>query len=100
MIDHAQRIRAQHLQALINVDMQELENHAAPLFFMVFVLLAALVLSALATSISNYRNLVAVNDAMAACLSGHTIGMGDADVKCKVNEYKPLVAGLATGSQP
>lgn len=99
MIDHYSRIQAQHQQALENASMEELEKSAAPLLWMVLIVVLALTVSTLANNINefinHYQSLVAVNEA-----NGHAINLGDAQLNCEVREYKKLVSGLAQGDQP
>jgi hypothetical protein len=100
MIDHALRIRALHQQALENAEMEKLEKQAAPLLIAVCLVVLAIIGSAVADKVVAYYDLVEVNKAVVACMNGRTISLGDAELKCDVREYKALVAGLATGSQP
>lgn len=102
--DHCPRIHALHQQALENASMEELEKSAAPLLWMVLIVVLALTISTLANSINevinHYQSLVAVNEATAQCMNGHAINLGDAQLSCEVREYKKLVSGLAQGDQP
>lgn len=97
--DHSPRIHAQHQQALENAVMEDLEKRVAPLLMAVLLVVLAITISALADSVTHYIELDEVNDAMAACINGHAISLGDAELKCSVREYKKLVSGLAQGEQ-
>ena len=104
MIDHAQRILAQQQQAVENAVMEELETCSAPLCWAIGLAVAAVIVVALVNSASafvrHYTGLAEVNDAMAQCMNGHAISLGDAAVlSCKVREYK-LVNSLAQGEKP
>lgn len=102
--DHYPRIRALHQQALDNAEMEKLGKSAEPLMYMTYIVIAVLLAYAATNIVSefidHYRNLVAVNDATVACLNGHTINLGEASLRCEVQEYKKLVAGLSAGGQP
>lgn len=97
--DHCPRIHAQHQQALVNADMEQLSTSAQPLFYMVYIIALALLINMAHAYIVHYNALVTVNDAMANCMNGHVISLGDGELKCDVREYKQLVSGLAAGGQ-
>lgn len=102
--DHYPRIYAQHQQAIENAAMEGLERRAAPLFWSVIAAIVALMVVEIVNDTSAYidhhSELVVINDALVKCINGQVISLGDATLKCEVREYKPLVAGLAAGSQP
>lgn len=96
--DHYQRICTQQQQDAENAAMEEMGKYAAPLLWVILVCVLAVLASNVATFVSHYHGLVAVNKAMAQCINGRSISLGDAVLDCKVQEYR-LVSGLAQRGQ-
>lgn len=97
--DHYPRIHAQHMQALVNADMEKLETSAQPLFYMLYIAALALLVNMAVAHVMHHQSLATTNEAMAKCLNGATISLGDGELKCEVREYKQLVSGLAQEDQ-
>lgn len=90
--DHWPSMRAQQQAEEQNRIIAELDKHAAPLHWMVLVIVAILTASQLWQGWKHYADLAAVNEAMVQCLNGRMVGIGDAVVRCDVRQ---LVAGGA-----
>lgn len=97
--DHSPRIYAQQQQAVENSAMEALEQRAAPLLWAIIaaivVCLVAEMVNDTTAFVRHHSELVQVNHALAACMNGHAISLGDAELKCQVREYKKFVSGVA-----
>lgn len=92
MTDHAPAFHTQQRAEEENRIIEELDKQAAPLQWMVLVIVAMLIASQLWQGWQHYADLAAVNEAMVQCLNGRMVGIGDVVVRCDVKE---LVAGGA-----
>lgn len=89
MIDHAPAFHARQREEEENRIIEELDKHAAPLHWMVLVIVAILLASQAWEGWHHYTDLAAANEAMVQCMNGRMVGIGDAVVRCEV---KQLVA--------
>lgn len=84
MIDHAPHYHAQLRAAAEDKAIAELDKHAAPLLWMLLVVLAILAAAALWEGWQDYANLTHANEALVQCLNGHMVGIDGAVVRCQV----------------
>lgn len=93
MKDHAPRIRAQQQQEVENAESQALASRAAVLFWAIYVALALLIAGWIVDAWHSRCEQVSQNEALAQCLNGRAIAIGDAVLRCKVSNHR-LVAGV------
>lgn len=86
MNDRAPALHAQQRAEEENRIIAELDKHAAPLHWMVLVIVAILTASQLWQGWKHYADLAAANEAMVQCLNGRMVGIGDAVVRCDVRQ--------------
>ena len=101
MIDHAPRIRAQQKAQQENAEMAELEQRSAPLLWVVYVCVVALVLSfsagLLRGHFERYADLASANEAMVQCLNGHLVNVDSVLVSCSTHSSELVTALLTAG---
>lgn len=102
MIDHYPRIRAQQQQADELAAIEQLEQHVAPLIWLVYVAAFVAVFCIAVDGWKRYEDMVAYytdvaaqNEALMQCINGQALRLGDAVLSCEVREYK-LVAGVGS----
>lgn len=92
MNDHSPALHAQQRAEEENRIIMELDKHAAPLHWMVLVILAILTASQLWDGWKHYSDLVAANEALVQCMNRKSVGIANLLIRCDVKE---LVAGGA-----
>ncbi len=86
MIDHAPEFNARQQAEQENRDIAELDKHAAPLHWMLLVVLVILLASQLWKGWHHYSDLVAANEALIQCMNRKSVGIADVLIRCDVKE--------------
>ncbi len=94
MIDHAPYIIAKRQAEKENRIIEEMAVYAAPLHWMLLIVLAIFVASQLWDGWHQYADLAAANEVLVQCLNSQSVGIADVLIKCEV---RPLTATLSQG---
>jgi len=86
MIDHAPYIIAKRQAEKENRIIEEMDAYAAPLHWMLLVVLAIFIASQLWDGLKHYADLVVANEAMVQCMNGRSVGIADVLIRCDVKE--------------
>lgn len=86
MIDHAPAFHARQREEEENRIIEELDAYAAPLHWMLLVVLAILLASQAWEGWKQYADYVAANEALVQCMNGRSVGIADVLIRCDVKE--------------
>jgi len=92
--DHVPEILNKQRIEQENAAMEEMEKQGAPLMWAMCMATALVITSSLWTVGQQYNEMAAQNEAMAQCLKGKPVALGDALWRCEVIEHK-MITGVS-----